>query len=408
MKKEITLALSLFLGITMFSSCSDGKDLYDEGGQPTPEKTVADLVIPSDFNWKMTKEVKLVITAEQVSDLSVFLDKECNEGQLIATLETFNGQTTLPLSLPTYVKDIYVQYESADGKKVVTAVSVSEEGTANFALPKNSRQALQTRANGDEGYWTIDYPSASGWGTIMLEDMFPSLGDYDFNDFVLGYKIKFYYDRSAANEEMVFAVNLGVSLRAMGGTLPYTPYLRIKNLKAENVDDIEYPTPGKDIVVGIKESPGKEAVLDFSNLVAAVSKPVGSKYFNTEKDYITALPSSNFVFYLGESVKLKDLSVECFDFYLANKSDGTEIHLRGYEPVFEKVSGFKGYYSDRNLVWGLNVPVQLPHAIEQGNFLDAYSDFEGWATTGGTEKKDWYIENNNRDNSLLIKNVVNP
>ncbi len=33
------------------------------------------------------------------------------------------------------------------------------------------------------------YPSANGFGTLLFEDLWPGLGDYDFNDLVLSYRI---------------------------------------------------------------------------------------------------------------------------------------------------------------------------------------------------------------------------
>ncbi len=50
----------------------------------------------------------------------------------------------------------------------------------------------------------VIYHPKNGWGTIMFEDQFPSLGDYDFNDFVVNYKVQFEVGKQ---KEMIIKVS---------------------------------------------------------------------------------------------------------------------------------------------------------------------------------------------------------
>ena len=67
----------------------------------------------------------------------------------------------------------------------------------NFSLPEDAKPSVApvvTRGGGKGDYTPqpgmedniLEYPS--GYGTVMFEDMYPQLGDYDFNDFVAWYK----------------------------------------------------------------------------------------------------------------------------------------------------------------------------------------------------------------------------
>ena len=56
MKKKNFLFASCLLGIFAFSSCE--KNLYDESKQPEEETKMTDLIVPKNFDWSDTQEVK--------------------------------------------------------------------------------------------------------------------------------------------------------------------------------------------------------------------------------------------------------------------------------------------------------------------------------------------------------------
>lgn len=362
----------------------------------------------------MTKNAQCAIIAQGASDVLVYSNKECTEDALLATLQTYNGTITIPLSLPANSKVAYLQYESTNGKILVISATADKDNMIRFTLPQDSKPAPGTRAiattRGEtSGSGSINYPN-NGWGTIMFEDMFPSLGDYDFNDFVLAYRVQipFY---SNGSESIIDAIQLGIQLKAIGGTLPYSPYLRLKNLKAEDIDDIEVYQHFNTTVTEVKwtAGPNGEVIMDFSNLVSATSRPSGSPYLNTEKEYVTSnIPELSIVIYMDQDVDVRTIDFESFDFYLAKTNKGTEIHLGGYKPTYytypatDASLGGDYYYSNKGLIWGLSVPASIAHVVEKGNFLDAYKEFATWATSGGYDKADWYKGNKNGE--LLIKN----
>lgn len=109
MKRKSIFTLFLLLSTSIFTSCE--KSAYDADKQPQKEKTVADLVVPNGFDWKMTKNAQCKITAQSVSDVSVYSDRECTENAMLATLQTNDGTLTIPLSLPANSKEAYLQYE---------------------------------------------------------------------------------------------------------------------------------------------------------------------------------------------------------------------------------------------------------------------------------------------------------
>lgn len=152
MKRKSIFTLSLLLGTLAFTSCE--KSVYDADKQPQKEKTVADLVVPTGFDWKMVKNAQCEITAQSASDVSVYSDQECTENAMLATLQTNDGTLTIPLSLPANSKEAYLQYETVNGKKMVLAATADKDNIVHFTLPQDSKPSSETRAetrNGGSG-----------------------------------------------------------------------------------------------------------------------------------------------------------------------------------------------------------------------------------------------------------------
>lgn len=427
-KKNLLFACSL-LGVITFSSCE--KNLYDESKQPEKEITMADLDIPAGFKWDLTQVSKVKTSADVQTMVSFYLDEKCNEESMIAKIPVYTETVSLPFSLPSHIKTIYAKYESEAGIKK-ESFSINSDGSYTVNI-KNTVTRAVTRDHDieddiDEINRVVYHPSA-GWGTIMFEDQFPSLGDYDFNDFVVNYKVQFQDIRGYKKDKYTAKIiQIGLRLRAIGGIFPYSPYLRLKEINAGEVESIEIydsknisPSPVGDIV--IDQDDNEPLIIDCSILSKNLQKPAGSQYYNTERVALPAtkdLPEIHFLIYLKDNKKVEDiLEDDEFDLYL-KRDNGMEIHLPGIEPVNYKYPSNNSnllpvfesdgdeeddnyYYSKEKLIWGLRIPGNAAHAIEKANFLEAYQNFAKWATSGGKNNHNWYNQGNANQN-LLIHN----
>ena len=222
-------------------------------------------------------------------------------------------------------------------------------------------------------------------------------------------------------------IQIGLRLRAIGGIFPYSPYLRLKEIDTDEVESIEvYESKNISSAFDEIEHISKEhehLIINLSPLIQNLSKPAGSQYFNTERNALIAtddLPEIHILIELKKRKEVKEiLEDDEFDFYLKRKDSGTEIHMNGIEPVaYQYPFNDKNlypvykdgdeeddnyYYSKERLIWGLRVPGNAAHAIEGGNFLNAYKGFAKWAQSGGKNEQNWYNQGNANDN-LLIHN----
>lgn len=433
MKKKNILFVCSLLGVFTFSSCE--KNLYDESKQPEKEVKMTDLDIPSDFKWDLTQVSRGTTKANVQTKVSLYLDEKCSESEKVATLMVYAEENNLPLSLPTYVNKIYAKYQNTQGKEVIKDVTINADGRYSLDI-KDATETSQvassraiTRGHGIEDdirfQGGVVYHPKNGWGTIMFEDYFPILGDYDFNDFVVNYKVQFEVGEPRNKEYTSKTIMIGLRLKAIGGEYPYIPYLRLKEIKNDNVESIEmydYKS-GNDITVKRIENKKNHLIIDCSSLIENLNKR-GSKFYNTEKDALVdteELPEIIIVIELNKREDVDDiLEDDEFDLYLKHKNTDMEIHMNGIEPVNYKYPTYDSnlrpiyesdgdieddnyYYSKEDLIWGLRVPDNVSHAIERANFLEAYKNFATWATSGGKNNHNWYNQGN-ANQELLIHN----
>ena len=440
MKKKNILFATCLLGAFAFSSCE--KNLYDESKQSEKEIKMTDLNIPEDFQWNLTQVTKGTTIANTQTKVSLFLDEKCSKDEKVATIPVYNKAINLPLSLPTYVKTIYAQYQSKSGKMITKSVAVNANGSYTLNIP-DAIEAIPTRAitrdnnKKDDDYNIEDdikydkergvvYHPKKGWGTIMFEDQFPSLGDYDFNDFVANYQVLFEVSKAKEKDEYESKyIAIALCLKAVGGVFPYNPYLRLKKIKNKNIESVmmsHYKT-GEEIEVNLidNKNPKGNLIIDCTPLVQNLDRR-GSKYFNTERNALVTkeedLPEIIIEIKLKEPKEIDDiLEDDEFDLYLKRNDNGTEIHMNGIEPIaYQYPFNDKNlypiyedgeeeddnyYYSNERLIWGLRVPGNVAHTIEKGDFLKAYKGFAKWAQSGGKNEQNWYNQGNADDNLLI-------
>ena len=377
MKKKNFLFASCLLGIFAFSSCE--KNLYDESKQPEEETKMTDLIVPKNFDWSDTQEVKAQITPAETI-VSVYLDKECKEEALLFQMDmniesNDNQSVEFPIAIPTYVENVYVKYEGVDRISIVPV----QDGKIAIKAPQiqniKSRAVINTKNSNEYGLLSIN-------GTIMFEDMYPQLGDYDFNDFVARYNLRILYKYSRG-KYYAHKMCISVQIRAVGGIYKYEPYIRLTKVKADN---IIIETTEKN-VKSIK-GPNGEAIISYKS----PTPPSGYKYYNTEKNEMTKPDKFKEIWItLKNPIEYEDVMDKNYniDMYIAKENHKQEIHLKGYEPVYDQ---HQDYADKNNFVWGIRTWGIFDHAIEGKNFLKAYPQFKGWVTSGGKEYKRWWEE----------------
>ncbi len=390
------VSMSMFMAFALTFTACHKSGVYDSDSA----KNVSDLKVPEGFDWSMSEDVSLTITSPVETSVSVFGDEECKE--LLATFPVSTEESTFTLNVKNGTEKLYVEYTKVDGSKSVLPVSISASraaGTATVILPEGTGKH-------DKKQHVIFYPG-DGWGTLFFEDMWPSKGDYDFNDMVASYKIQLYIENSK-----VAAIMVAARLNALGGHFPYQLCLQVDNLLKTEISDVDDYTESTSSDGTGKYKYEDDAIGDKALFSFDWQNKMGGEYgnyYNTEKGYKLDNIDKNivaFIIYLNDPRDLDDFTSSSFNFFIRNtdENDNREIHLLGYEPTASFATGYdemvkknasllsdKEYYrTSDGFVWGLKIPANVSHAVEKANFLDAYPLFREWVVSGGQKNPMWY------------------
>jgi LruC domain-containing protein len=242
--------------------------------------------------------------------------------------------------------------------------------------------------------------------TLMFEDLWPSAGDYDFNDLVTKYNAI-----AVTNaDNNVVEVLLNAELRAVGASFNNGFLMQFDNLDPRRITKVEgnilTKTKWLDFSENGTENDQKYAnVLIFSEAKVALPNPGGSGVnVNPDAPYVnpeTIKMVISFDVNKGNTTTVKELALN--PYIIVNQVREVEVHLADYMPTSkasEKLFGTGGdvtniekgktYRTANNLPFAIQIDKTAPHMIEKQDILKGYLNFAEWAKSNGELYKDWY------------------
>lgn len=397
----------LSLGALLLAACAEDP-LATQPAEPA--KRVAELSVPADFDWKTMSEITCDFTALRPTRVAVALDEGAEPLALF-----FAGGEAVPLRLtiPHTAASLCVSYETASGSWKSVRVPVSDPLCFRVPADGDTGAGMTRGMSNEEG--CIVYP-AFGRGTLLFEDLWPGYGDYDFNDLVMNYDVRMPLDRC----NQVSRIDVSLTVRAVGGSLPYDFYIGLAGVYAREVEAVELlecvNASGEVSVALVDSGSGASgpAIVEVKGFRSNANRPEGAVYLNTERGHEMAADDCvnlRFGIRLRKPFAAGYLTLDTFDFFIARTDEEgrrIEIHQPGYKPTAAALDQYqaicagnanvgnapKPYFSNDRLVWALNLPAVVPHAYEQVDFLDAYPRFREWVQSGGILAQDWYLRAN--------------
>jgi LruC domain-containing protein len=245
-------------------------------------------------------------------------------------------------------------------------------------------------------------------GTIAYEDMWPKLGDYDFNDLVVRYTYGIYGNA----KNLVPRIDLEFTVLASGAGfrngLALSLPIKASNVTVKQIGDA--PKGGglqvEDYGTGVHITIFNDAKRVLNPSAEALKEVL----LNTKLESPVVTPVTvAFSVEFAQPISRSSLSVLPFDvFLLADNSNVNnhdhEIHLADVPPTPLLQSGLLGtqndtsdasknryYKTKNNLPWAIHVPGEWIYPIERVSIVDAYRRFGAWAESGGTLHADWYL-----------------
>lgn len=251
----------------------------------------------------------------------------------------------------------------------------------------------------------IYFPGSNVYGTLAYEDLWPGLGDYDFNDLVVDYRIRLI--TNASNE--VKDVEYSYSVRAIGGSLRngFGFQLDVPSNTVQSVSGTKNFTNSLTFNAnGTEAGQSKAVIIAFDNAYELFPS-TGTQTVNTILGETTyPLDTGDLVVTFTNSQAIASLGNLPFNpFMYIGQNRGKEVHLSGSAPTDLVNTSFFGtaeddsnpaneryYVNENNLPWALSFAQSFRYPAEKKDIVQTYNFFVSWAQSSGSSSTNWYLD----------------
>ncbi len=228
-------------------------------------------------------------------------------------------------------------------------------------------------------------PSKYGNGTIAFEDLWPTYGDYDFNDLAFTYRAIAILNSDNLAVQLDFICNV----KSAGAGYNNGFGIEIEGLDPSQVESVTGVTYTYDYIS--LNSNGTEANQENAVIIFTDN----SDNFLTERTVSIKLT---------EPINTEVLGAAPFNpFIIINQERQKEVHLpyRNMTSLGVNVGINEGinsdsdgnFISDNGLPWAISIIHDFKVPKENVPIDQAYNFFVSWATSGGITHQDWYKDN---------------
>lgn len=241
------------------------------------------------------------------------------------------------------------------------------------------------------------YPTALTNATLAFEDLWPYTGDYDFNDLVISYNIQTILNA----ENKVTRLDYNYVVESIGASYTNGFGLELEGVLPSAIASVT----GQNLTEGFIQNNANGTEKSQSNAVII--------FFDNAHINVGLSKTISIVF--ETPITTASLGTAPFNpFLIVNKNRLREIHLplkptTNYPktttiPTGPTVKDRDGNFkTPSGLPWAINISGVFRAPKEKVLITDAYNYFATWATSGGTNKSDWFLDKNGYRNNENLK-----
>ncbi|MDN5200187.1 LruC domain-containing protein [Fulvivirgaceae bacterium BMA10] len=258
-------------------------------------------------------------------------------------------------------------------------------------------------------------PSQFGWGSLAFEDLWPSQGDFDFNDLVVNYRFE-----GIANADNLFVELRGTfTVRAIGASFKNGFGIELP-IAPSQIASVTGYRHSKNIVTvdgkGLETGQTNAVIIVFDN-AADHLEHTGGLFYNTEAAFDKGAGTEiNIVVTFTNPLDPALLGTAPFNpFIFINGERGKELHLSDHAPTDLADQSYfntakdtsdpnlsRYYKTSNNVPWAINIIHEFKYPFEKTSIVQGYNHFTTWATSGGTSFSDWYKSNSGYRNTSKL------
>jgi LruC domain-containing protein len=329
---------------------------------------------------------KLLLSFEDVNRQSVSCDNDFNDAIFYVTSN--------PITAIDVTNVPFAPYTTLDADK--------DGVTDNFDdFPNDATKAFNNY-----------YPSENTVGTLAFEDLWPSKGDYDFNDMVIDYN----FNTVTNAQNQVVQINASITTKAIGASyhsgfgiqLPINPNL-ISSITGTDVRGTMIAKNAN----GTEAGQSKATIILFDDAYTQLPWPGTGIGVNTTAGATYVQPKTlRLVINLTAPVSATIMGLPPYNpFIFTNKTRGNEVHLINKIPTDLANTSLLGtqhdnsnpatgryYVTAQNLPFAMDIAGQYEYPVEKKVITETHLKFYQWGVSGGAQYKDWYKPQTNYRN----------
>ena len=260
------------------------------------------------------------------------------------------------------------------------------------------------------------YVAEGEFGSLAFEDLWPSKGDFDFNDLVVAYN----FNQITNSDNDIVQIDAKLLVKAIGASfknafgfaLETTP-ASIESVTGQRITDGYLDISSN----GTENGQSKATIICFDDPYNVIDYPGAGSGVNTDPNSPYSTPDTlKMTINFTNPVNGDDLGTPPYNpFIIIDQQRGKEVHLPNHEPTDLADTSLLGQYdddsnenngkyyvSDQYLPWAINVPVSFDYPSEKKSILNSYLLFDDWAISNGNSNKDWYMNGSGYRNSSNI------
>ncbi|MBE0647283.1 MAG: LruC domain-containing protein [Bacteroidales bacterium] len=265
-----------------------------------------------------------------------------------------------------------------------------------------------------------NFEPASGYSTLGFEDLWPGMGDYDFNDLVCDYR--FQTVTNASNKVVeIFGTFV---IKAFGASMHNGFGFQFAN---DNVSQAHLDVSGYHLEAGsyislesngLESGQAKPTIIVFDNAFHLMQYPGSGTGVNTVKSapYVTPETVNIYIEFTSPIYSIAQVAIAQFNpFMIADLDRDVEIHLPDYPPTTLADQTLFGtgkddsnpligryYKTANNLPWAIKITESFAYPKEEVQIVAAYNHFVEWAESNGVLFTTWYedIDDNRNDSNI--------
>lgn len=397
--------------------------------------------------FKFTKGDKISfkhkLDTKNIPDLKSYVVYSIKYGEEVAVFDTLINQIyiygvednvilvdfVVPENYDNEIRKVIISFIGFTGseKAIIDDIKINAE---YYSDPTNNYKPISEKKDADGDGIADDadaYPNdkfrsykftfpEKGFGTLLFEDLWPNIGDYDFNDLVIDYSVSI----TADAEDNLVDIELILALRAWGSSFSNGFAIQLNGISPDKILEVTGYKNYNNSPFKLNNN-GTEADIKDANivLISDVTKALlysgGTGGVNTNPLSPKVTPDTTIVKikFMEDGIAASGGKVNLKDFYgldflnpyiIVNQQRGHEIHMPNSVPT-EKVdkslfgkgadnSNFNSnnyYITKNNLPWVLAIDAgSIPYATEKTDFTKAFPKFIDWAESNGELFNDWY------------------